>query len=263
MGDEQDDGPLSLPSAEEGAERRRHQEKDRTDRVAGRRTLGPAPRPGSRYSIVVGLLFLALIIVAFLSGLNSGEGILGIEEERTDLPLPEFAVPLATGSVEGDANIAQDDCETGELPCPADERRKPACDVHGRGIVTVCDLFDRPLVISFWFTRGGDCEVQQDVVSSLAERYRGRVNFLSINVRDSRDTVRDLVRERGWTMPVGHDSDGALANVYRVGGCPTFVYAYPGGILRAASIGELRERELAGRVDALLRSSRERAVTDR
>ena len=40
-------------------------------------------------------------------------------------------------------------------------------------------------------------------------------------------------------MPVGYDRDGAVASLYRVGGCPTFAYVYPGGTLQSASIGEL------------------------
>jgi thiol-disulfide isomerase/thioredoxin len=229
--------------------------------VAGRRTLGPAPKPGSRYSIIVGLLFLALIVVAFANNLATRDsGTLGLDEENTDLPLPEFAVPAALGGLEGDANVYQDDCDTSELPCPEDAERTPACRVELREVIRVCDLFDRPLVISFWFTRGGDCETQQDVVSSVSERYRERVNFLSLNVRDDRDQVRSLIRERGWSMPVGHDRDGAVSNIYRVGGCPTFVFAYPGGILERATIGELDAAALSRSVDRLLAASRRRAA---
>ncbi|HKG35213.1 MAG TPA: TlpA disulfide reductase family protein [Solirubrobacterales bacterium] len=229
--------------------------------VAGRRTLGPAPKPGSRYSYVVGLLFLALIVVAFFgSVVDRDEGTLGLDEETSDLPLPEFAVPLATSSLEGDANVAQDDCETSQIPCPAGDVRTPACEVGEPGAIRVCDFFDRPFVLSFWFSRGGDCEAQQDVVSAAYERYRGRVGFLSLNVRDSRDTVRDMVRQRGWRMPVGHDGDGAVANLYRVGGCPTFVFAYPGGLLEHATIGELDGAQLAAEVRRLLRATRAKAA---
>jgi thiol-disulfide isomerase/thioredoxin len=225
--------------------------------VAGRRTLGPAPRPGSRYSIIVGLAFLALVIVAFASTVTSGGGgVLGLEKESSDLPLPEFAVPDARGSVDGDANVYQDDFSSAALPCPADQRRAPACRIHLGGTIRVCDYFQRPLVISFWFTKGGDCETQQDVVSAVSQRYRGRVNFLSIDIRDSRDTVRGLLRERHWRMPVGFDRDGAVSNIYRVGGCPTIVYAYPGGILRNASIGQLDAGQLSAKVDGLLAASR-------
>lgn len=230
----------------------------------GRRTLGPPPRPGSRYSIFVGLAFLALVVIAVVNTVTNREaGTLGLEKETTDLPLQEFAVPVATSDLEGDANIAQDNCSSSQLPCPEAARRTPACQVEGRDVIRVCDFFDRPLVISFWFTRGGDCEGQQDVVSTVSQRYRGRVGFLSINVRDDRESVRDLVRERGWTMPVGYDRDGAVSNVYRVGGCPTFVYAYPGGILQAASIGELDVAGLSAKVRGLLRASRDKALNSR
>ena len=60
------------------------------------------------------------------------------------------------------------------------------------------------------------------------------MGFLSLDVRDDRDTVRDLIRQHGWKMPVGYDRDGAVASLYRVGGCPTFAYVYPGGTLQSA-----------------------------
>ena len=236
---------------------------ERPSTVAGRRTLGPAPRPGSRYSYIVGLLFLALMILAVVSSVATrDDGTLGLDEEVSDLPLPEFAVPLATGPLEGDANVAQDDCETSELPCPADDVRTPACEVRVPGAIRVCDYFSRPFVLSFWFTKGGECESQQDVVSAVAERYRGRVGFLSLNVRDGRETVRELAEQRRWRMPVGHDSDGAVASLYRVGGCPTFVFAYPGGLLEHASIGELDRAGLTAEVRALLRATRAKASAD-
>jgi hypothetical protein len=192
------------------------------------------------------------------------QGILGLNRASTDEPLAEFAVPVAESNLEGDANIAQDDCKSDQLPCPADQRRTPACKVRGPNVIRVCDYFNRPLVLSFWFTRGGNnCENQQDVVSAVSRRYGGRVNFLSIDVRDSRNSVRDLVRGRGWRMPVGYDHDGAASTLYRVGGCPTFAYAYPGGILESASIGVLGPSELSAKVDGLLAATRRKERADR
>jgi hypothetical protein len=83
------------------------------------------------------------------------------------------------------------------------------------------------------------------------------VRFLSLDVRDDRGSVRDLIRERGWQMPVGFDRDGAVAALYRVGGCPTFAYVYPGGTLQSASIGDLTAAQLGGRVEDLLRATAE------
>lgn len=211
-----------------------------------------------RYSIVVGLIFLAVIVVATLNTLDGGGGgeTLGLDRLPERWPLPEFAVPAGAGKLEGDANVAQDDCETSAIPCPEDAQRTPACRVDLREAIRVCDLFDRPLVISFWFTKGGnECIEQQDLVERVYQRYRGRVGFLSLNIRDDRDELRDLIRQREWTLPVGFDRDGAVASLYGVGLCPTFAYVYPGGTLQSASIGELSEGQLGRRVDRLLEAT--------
>jgi hypothetical protein len=213
-----------------------------------------------RYSILVGVLFVAIVAIALINGVPGGGGTLGLDEQPARWALPEFAVPDAAGKLEGDANVAQDDCSVGSLPCPADARRTPACQVRTPGAIRICDLFAGPLVISFWFSKGGDCVDQQDVVSRVYSRYRGRVNFLSLDIRDDRETVRELIRQRRWAMPVGYDRDGAVASLYRVGGCPTFAYVYPGGTLESASIGNLTEGGLDDRVERLLRAS---AVSER
>jgi hypothetical protein len=211
-----------------------------------------------RYSILVGLLFLAVIVIATLNTLEGGGGgkTLGLDNFPARWPLPEFAVPAAAGQLEGDANVAQDDCEVSELPCPDEAQRTPACEIDSQGAIRVCDLFDRPLVISFWFTKGDDCAAQQDVVQEVYGRYRERVGFLSLDIRDDRDTVRTLIQQHGWTLPVGYDRDGAVGSLYGVGGCPTFAYVYPGGTLQSASIGELTPAQLGKRVDRLLAATR-------
>jgi hypothetical protein len=207
-----------------------------------------------RYSILVGLLFVAVIVIAVLNGTGGGGGTLGLDRQPSHWPLPEFAVPLALSDLEGDANVAQDDCATSQLPCPPDARRTPACRVDVRGAFRVCELFDRPSVISF-FTTGSDCVAQQDVVSQAYERYRGRVAFLSVDLGDGRESVRELIHQRGWRMPVGLDSDGAVGALYRVGLCPTIAYAFPGGTLQSTSVGELTAAQLGSRVEDLLRAT--------
>ncbi len=220
--------------------------------------------PSRRYATVVGVAFAILVVIATLNTIRTQSGgILGVTKGDRGMPLPEFAVPNAVdGPLDKDANIAQDDCSTSQNPCPSDAVRPSACEIPKAGAIRVCDLFDRPLVLSFWFTKGADCLPTQDVVNRVAAEYRGRVNFLSINVRDDPRAVRNIVAQHGWTIPVGYDRDGAVSDLYRVGGCPTIAFAYPGGIMAFAKIksdtDQLSEPALTADVTRLLRDSRAR-----
>ncbi|MFI5025540.1 MAG: hypothetical protein ACHQCI_02150 [Solirubrobacterales bacterium] len=212
-------------------------------------------RPGARYSLFVGLAFIGVIAVAAINGFNTDEGtLLGTKPVRGE-PLVEFAIPDIRGPLDLDANIAQDDCATSANPCPEEDRREPACEIDPKDAIRVCDLFDRPLAISFWFTNPGACVDTQDAIYDLAREYRGEANFLSVAIRGDRAEIEGIVDERDWDVPVGWDRDGAVSNVYRVGVCPTVGIARPGGIFEEVLIGdeatpERVSEELDGLLDA-------------
>ncbi len=223
-------------------------------------------RPPSRYSTFVGLAFLVVVVVAAVNTFETNEGgVLGADEAEIGAPLPEFAVPELLGGEDADANIFQDDCESSEIPCPDDQQRTPACQVEVADVIRVCDLFDRPLVLSFWFSTPAECPPTQDVVDRAARRYGGRVNFLSLAVRGEREELAAIVAERGWELPVGWDRDGAVSNLYRVGLCPTVAFVLPGGILSEARIGsdELDRGALGAAIERLIRESERRAEASR
>src|SRR3954453_9940259 len=156
------------------------------------------------------MAFIALIAIAGINTISTkNKGVLGASNEG-DMPLAQFAVPNARTGASGDANIAKDDCDSARIPCPSGSRRTIACRVDVPGALRVCDFFDRPLVLSFWFTRGGDCENQEDVFERAYQRSKDDGNFLAADVRDSTSEVQDLIRGHHWTHPVELDRDGAL-----------------------------------------------------
>ena len=180
---------------------------------------------------------------------------------RSHWPLPEFAVPRRRrrrwkGTPTSPRTTAR------PRSCPARRTRAapPPAGSTTPGAIRVCDLFDRPSVISFWFTRGGDCVDQQDVVSDVyrALPWAGGLP-LAGRARRPRHGPRADPRARLDGCRSATTATAPSPNLYRVGGCPTFVYVYPGGILQSASIGELdRCRSSSARVEELLRAAQPR-----
>ena len=62
-----------------------------------------------------------------------------------------------------------------------------------------------------------------------------------------RPPAERIVRRRGWSMPVAHVRDGAVVNLYGVGGCPTTVFARAGGRALETKLGPMTEGELRRR----------------
>ncbi len=125
------------------------------------------------------------------------------------------------------------------------KRRGSACQVKGSraDVLRVCDYFDRPLVIVFWFKRGcGTCRPQLDAVERVRRRVPG-VHFIGVDVVDSRENARKEVLEHGWRFPMAYDRDGAVSQIYGIGGGPTLVFAYPDGITMSVQLGELDDQD--------------------
>lgn len=196
------------------------------------------PRPSTRYSWVIGIAFFLVVIVASLNSIpHKGSGLRGPEPGSR---LPEFAAPLATGPLEGDANVRQ-----GRRDGSASAGRQPACSLRSEQVVNLCLLREKPLVLTFIFDRGADCNPQVDRVERMRRRFPN-VNFASVFfTHGGRDEVRAIVKRRGWVQPVAVDRDGAVANRYGVGGCPTTVFAYKGGRVMRTRLGPISEAALS------------------
>ena len=217
-------------------------ERDRTHPEPARRP--EVPRAGNKYAWLVGILMLmGLGVLLFAQTLpNQGEGLEGPEKGSR---LKAFAAPLALGNVEGDANVCQRE------PCPEQAGGRPACSLTSDEVVNLCELRKKPLVLTVIFDRGADCYPQVDRTERIRRDF-SHVNFATLFfTRKERGEIRRLVQARGWQQPVGIDRDGAVANLYGVGGCPTTIFARAGGEVVDTKLGNLTEDELRQRAAAL------------
>ena len=202
------------------------------------------PRAGNKYAWLVGILaFMALSVILFTTTLpNTGRGINGPEPGTR---LKAFASPSALGDVEGDPNVCQRKSECNDTTGPI-----PACEVRAAGVVNLCDLRKKPLVLTFVFDRGADCLPQVDRTERVRKDLPG-VNFATVFFSSKkREELRRIVTGRGWRQPVATD-DKAIVNLYGVGGCPTTVFARPGGRVLATKLGNLTEDQVRSEAERL------------
>jgi hypothetical protein len=193
----------------------------------------PPARPGSRYTWVVGVAALIAIVFAvynLLTNTGVGEGTRGPEPGSV---LPDFAAPSARGGPAGDANIRQRAGGT-EAEGPV-----PACEVEAKGVVNICELRDRPVVVTFVLV---GCEDALDQVERVRRDFP-RVTFVGV-ISETPEEAEPLLEPGRWRYPVVLDPDNAVFNLYRVGDCPSTVFAEAGGEVAQTTLGYLSDAEL-------------------
>jgi peroxiredoxin len=195
-------------------------------------------RPG-RIAVVAAVLVLAWITWNTLH--TSGPGGRG---PRSGEVLPPFAAPIATSSLQGDANVRVR---------PVDGHPS-ACQVRGPDVLNSCQLASRgPVVLAFFITRSQGCLDEIDALDRLRPRFPG-IGFAAVAISGARRDVSADVRRRHWRLPVGWDHDGAVADAYGISVCPTVTLARRGGRVVRTIIGEQDEAQLAKAVGALAKT---------
>jgi hypothetical protein len=241
-------GDLGEPQRPTAAERFEHEDRVNPEPDDPARRRPEVPRPGNKYAWAVGIVALMVIAVVFFTVNlpNKGAGVRGPQPGER---LPAFAAPLATSNVD-------DDFDANVFPSSKDAKsagkRLSACEVRTESVLNSCVLRERPAVLTMIATEGTDCEPQVDRVERIREEFP-QVNFAVLMSGQKRSEAGQIVRRRGWGMPVGVDRDGAVTNLYGVGVCPTTVFSDGSGTVRRTDLGNLTEAQLRAHIRGLLR----------
>lgn len=179
------------------------------------------------------VLLLGLSVYMFAS---HGVGSAGVSPGKQ---LHRFVAPLATSTLEGDANT--------NPHCDPAHPNPRALNVCGR----------TPLVLALFVPGSGDCEHQVDTLQAVSGQFPA-IQFAAVAVLAGHSRAASLVRSRHWTIPVAYDKDGAVGQVYGVAICPLVEIARPGGTVVDRLIGNhwLAPAALAAQVRRLVAEGR-------
>ncbi len=233
-----DQGPFgrSRPSGDEQPEAPRE---EIPEERAGPRP-GPPRAPAglaSNATWIVGIavvLLLVYVTVNTLSTKSPGSKGVGIGQK-----VPPFAAPLALA----DAKCGGEDCDASVLVHKRGTHPL-ACDIRGPDVLNSCQLAERgPSVIAFLVAPSQKCIDQVDTLQRLKPRFPG-VQFAAVAIRGNHAKLNAIIKRHRWTLPVGYDHDGAVANAFAVAICPTITFVRKGGIVEATTLGLAGEHEI-------------------
>jgi hypothetical protein len=204
---------------------------------------------GARYGrYVVALAAILLVAFTIHVALDTHKGTTSV---RPGVRIPPFAAPYALGGPAGEVDVAThaNDGQAGKVP---------ACSERGRGILNICELYERGPVVLTLFFQAGSCAGVLDDLQQLSGAFP-QVGFAAVAVKEDAASVAHLVRSKGLTLPVGVDGEGRLGELYSMVSCPQISFVYPGGIVQSAALlGTTSPTNLRARVAELLASSRAR-----
>lgn len=186
----------------------------------------------------LGLLLIGVVVS--MVTLIDGSRPIG-PENLVGLALPEFAAPLASGTLEGDSNIY-----TPEQAKAA--KATAACDVDLPGSFNSCDDLKGESIVAFWNSTKDECVREIELINDYVTEHP-EVSSVAVAFDQSESSARKFMAGRNWKIPVAIDRDGAVAGLYAVAGCPSIFFAEDGKIT-LVRLGTLSEAQIEQGVKA-------------
>jgi thiol-disulfide isomerase/thioredoxin len=107
-----------------------------------------------------------------------------------------------------------------------------------------------PLVVNVWASWCGPCQEEAPRMAAAAAGNPG-VQFLGVDILDTRSDARGFLAEHGWTFPSVFDATGAIRDGLGLLGQPVTLFYAADGSLASTYTGPIPEAELTARIAAI------------
>jgi len=126
----------------------------------------------------------------------------------------------------------------------------PALDFQLQSIsgtpVTLSDLKGETVLLNFWATWCGPCQIEMPLLQAAQDRYPDQLVVLAINNDESPAIIQSFIDKLGLKLTILLDPGAEVTQNYRVRGFPTTIMIDGQGVMRYQHVGELNQEMLAG-----------------
>jgi cytochrome c biogenesis protein CcmG, thiol:disulfide interchange protein DsbE len=105
-------------------------------------------------------------------------------------------------------------------------------------------LHGTPVVVNVWAAWCGPCQAEVPLLHAASQTYGDQVQFLGVDILDSRDGARGFIDEHGLTYPSVFDPSGNIRDSFGVIGQPVTVFYDAQGNVAETWEGQLTQTAL-------------------
>ncbi|HZA19227.1 MAG TPA: TlpA disulfide reductase family protein [Actinomycetota bacterium] len=117
--------------------------------------------------------------------------------------------------------------------------------------LALADLKGRPVFMNFWASWCGPCKDEALFLARAAERYRDRVAFVGVNIKDARSDALAFAEDEGLSYAHVRDEDGSIYDDYGLTGQPESFFIDANGVIVEHVAGPLFECDLLRLLDRI------------
>ncbi|MFO0734370.1 MAG: TlpA disulfide reductase family protein [Labilithrix sp.] len=100
------------------------------------------------------------------------------------------------------------------------------------------NLRGHPVILDFWATWCGPCQMEAPVVNTIAQRYKDRgLAVIGVNTSDEDGLAAQFIRQKHLGFPVVYDEGNRIAKKYGVTNLPTLIVVSKTGKVVAIRTG--------------------------
>jgi len=118
-------------------------------------------------------------------------------------------------------------------------------------VVKLSDFRGTPVVLNWFASWCGPCRAEIPEYQAAQDALGDRIVFLAVNLAESPDTAAGFLQSLGATFPALLDSDGSVADHYRLQGMPTSIFIDGEGVVQAIWTGRVLGSQLSEELDKL------------
>jgi thiol-disulfide isomerase/thioredoxin len=134
---------------------------------------------------------------------------------------------------------------------PEDRLALPQYDLEQYRVL-IAELEGTPVVVNVWGSWCPPCEAEAPHLAEVSAEYEGRVQFLGVDILDSREAARDFILEYDWQYPSIFDPTAAIRDGLGYLGQPITIVYDAGGRVAWEHTGAVDAEMLRDRIRAVL-----------